>query len=276
MDKELLNKYKELITYLSSLEKLAVAFSSGVDSTFLLYAAKEALGENAIAITAAIHSIPERELSEAKEYCKNLGIKHFVVKTNELEIEGFTANPTNRCYLCKKDLFTKLINTAKEVGIKNVAEGSNLDDNGDYRPGMVAIDELHVLSPLRTIGFTKQEIRDLSNHFNIPTWNKPSFACLSSRIPYGEEITANKLKKVELAEDYLLENGFCQFRVRLHGNLARIELDPNDFGKIMEYELRNRVYDRFKEIGFDYISLDLKGYRTGSLNETIGKKADEN
>lgn len=276
MDKELLNKYKELITYLSSLEKLAVAFSSGVDSTFLLYAAKEALGENAIAITAAIHSVPERELSEAKEYCENLGIKHLVVKTNELEIEGFAANPTNRCYLCKKDLFTKLINTAKEVGIKNVAEGSNLDDNGDYRPGMVAIKELHVLSPLRTIGFTKQEIRDLSNHFNLPTWNKPSFACLSSRIPYGEEITANKLKKVELAEDYLLENGFCQFRVRLHGNLARIELDPNDFDKIMEYELRNRVYDRFKEIGFDYISLDLKGYRTGSLNETIGKKADEN
>ncbi len=269
MDKALLDKYDRLKDYLASFGSVAVAFSSGVDSTFLLYAAKEALGDHAIAVTASSCSFPERELKEAKEYCQKMGIRHFVIKSEELEIEGFSHNPKNRCYLCKHELFEKIGALAKEQGINEIAEGSNLDDNGDYRPGLQAVAELGVKSPLRHIGFTKQEIRELSQYFNIPTWNKQSFACLSSRFPYGDLINEKKLKMVDRAEQLLLDMGFHQLRVRIHGDVARIELLPEEFPKFMEEETRLSVYKKFKEYGFSYVTLDVVGYRMGSMNETL-------
>ena len=269
MDKALLDKYDRLKDYLASFGSVAVAFSSGVDSTFLLYAAKEALGDHAIAVTASSCSFPERELNEAKEYCQKMGIRHFVIKSEELEIEGFSHNPKNRCYLCKHELFEKIGALAKEQGINEIAEGSNLDDNGDYRPGLQAVAELGVKSPLRHIGFTKQEIRELSQYLNIPTWNKQSFACLSSRFPYGDLINEKKLKMVDRAEQLLLDMGFHQLRVRIHGDVARIELLPDEFPKFMEEKTRLRVYKKFKEYGFSYVTLDVLGYRMGSMNETL-------
>lgn len=269
MDKALLDKYDRLKDYLASFGSVAVAFSSGVDSTFLLYAAKEALGDHAIAVTASSCSFPERELKEAKEYCQKMGIRHFVIKSEELEIEGFSHNPKNRCYLCKHELFEKIGALAKEQGINEIAEGSNLDDNGDYRPGLQAVAELGVKSPLRHIGFTKQEIRELSQYLNIPTWNKQSFACLSSRFPYGDLINEKKLKMVDRAEQLLLDMGFHQLRVRIHGDVARIELLPEEFPKFMEEKTRLSVYKKFKEYGFSYVTLDVLGYRMGSMNETL-------
>lgn len=269
MDKALLDKYDRLKDYLASFGSVAVAFSSGVDSTFLLYAAKEALGDHVIAVTASSCSFPERELKEAKEYCQKMGIRHFVIKSEELEIEGFSHNPKNRCYLCKHELFEKIGALAKEQGINEIAEGSNLDDNGDYRPGLQAVAELGVKSPLRHIGFTKQEIRELSQYLNIPTWNKQSFACLSSRFPYGDLINEKKLKMVDRAEQLLLDMGFHQLRVRIHGDVARIELLPDEFPKFMEEKTRLSVYKKFKEYGFSYVTLDVLGYRMGSMNETL-------
>lgn len=269
MDKALLDKYDRLKDYLASFGSVAVAFSSGVDSTFLLYAAKEALGDHAIAVTASSCSFPERELKEAKEYCQKIGIRHFVIKSEELEIEGFSHNPKNRCYLCKHELFEKIGALAKEQGTNEIAEGSNLDDNGDYRPGLQAVAELGIKSPLRHIGFTKQEIRALSRYLNIPTWNKQSFACLSSRFPYGDLINEKKLKMVDRAEQLLLDMGFHQLRVRIHGDVARIELLPDEFPKFMEEKTRLSVYKKFKEYGFSYVTLDVLGYRMGSMNETL-------
>jgi len=269
MKNDLLLKYEELKKYLFSLGSLAVAFSSGVDSTFLLFAAKEALGDRVIAVTASSCSFPKRELNEAKEYCEKMGIRHFVIKSEELQIEGFSKNPKNRCYMCKRELFEKIGALAKEQGMAEIAEGSNLDDNGDYRPGLQAVAELGVKSPLRHIGFTKQEIRDLSEFFNIPTWNKQSFACLSSRFPYGDTINEKKLKMVDNAEQLLLDMGFHQLRVRIHNDVARIELSPDEFGKFMDEKIRKTVYEKFKEYGFSYVALDLIGYRTGSMNETL-------
>jgi len=269
MKQELADKYKLLTEYLASFGSVAVAFSSGVDSTFLLYAAKEALGEKAVAFTATSCSFPVRELNEAKEYCKTHGIEQYIIVSEELNIEGFSHNPKNRCYLCKRELFEKMKQTAAEHGIAEIAEGSNLDDNGDYRPGLQAVAELGIKSPLRHIGFTKAQIRELSKEFGLPTWDKQSFACLSSRFPYGDTINEEKLHRVDLAEQLLLDLGFHQVRVRIHDNLARIELDPAQFDKFMDQSIRQEVYAKLKEYGFTYVTLDIQGYRTGSMNETL-------
>lgn len=262
-------KQQNLKEYLKDLGSVAVAFSSGVDSTYLLKVAHDTLGDKAIAVTAKSCSFPKRELDEAKAFCEKEGIKHIIVESEELEIEGFKENPVNRCYLCKHELFEKIIRIAKENGIRYVAEGSNMDDNGDYRPGLQAIAELKVKSPLRHVELFKQEIRELSNRLDLPTWEKQSFACLASRFVYGEMITEEKLSMVDKAEQLLLDLGFHQVRVRIHGTIARIEVDPDELDKVLKH--RKEITEKFKSYGFTYVSLDLSGYRTGSMNETLNK-----
>jgi uncharacterized protein len=266
-------KYEELKNIIGGYGSLAVAFSGGVDSTFLLYAVKDAIGvENCIAVTARSCSFPERELREAEAYCAREGIRHFVADSEELDIEGFAQNPPNRCYMCKTELFTKIGDIAKAEGMAYIAEGSNLDDEGDYRPGLQAVAELGVKSPLRESGLYKDDIRALSKALGLPTWDKQSFACLSSRFAYGETISEEKLRRVDRAEQLLLDLGFTQVRVRVHGESgeqARIEIDPSEFPRIMDRDVRLRILTEFTAIGFLYISLDLAGYRTGSMNAVL-------
>ena len=268
---EQLEKYEDLKELLKGFGSLAVAFSSGVDSTFLLYAAREALGDHVIAVTAESCSFPKRELNEAKAFCKQQQIRHFICESEELEIEGFSHNPKNRCYLCKHELFEKIREIAEQENIAVIAEGSNLDDNGDYRPGLQAVAELGIQSPLRSVGFTKDDIRTLSRHLGLSTWDKQSFACLSSRFVYGETISREKLGMVDKAEQLLLDLSFHQVRVRIHGTIARIEIMPEEFPELISEEIRSRITSSFKEFGFTYVTMDLTGYRTGSMNEVIGK-----
>lgn len=262
-------KRQHLETYLKNLGSVIIAFSSGVDSTFLLKVAHDVLGSKAIAVTARSCSFPQRELNEAKSFCETEGIEHIIVDSEELSIEGFSQNPKNRCYLCKHELFTKIREIAKERNIPYIAEGSNIDDNGDYRPGLVAVAELEIKSPLREAELTKDEIRQLSKQLGLPTWNKQSFACLSSRFVYGETITEEKLSMVDRAEQRLLDLGFHQVRVRIHGNIARIEILPTEFSKIIEKDTADQLNQYFHKLGFVYVTLDLGGYQTGSMNKTL-------
>lgn len=269
-------KFENLQRSLLQLGRVAIAFSGGVDSTFLLETAHQVLGDGVIAVTAASCAFPERELKEAKAFCVERGIAHVVCQSEELDIEGFRQNPTNRCYLCKHELFEKIWRIAEERGFDAVAEGSNIDDNGDYRPGLMAVKELGVRSPLREAGLNKEEIRALSKEMGLPTWNKQSFACLSSRFVYGETISEEKLGMVDQAEQLLLDLGFHQVRVRVHGTIARIELLPEEFHAVLEEDKRTLIGRRLKELGFSYVTLDLMGYRTGSMNETMKNEAMKN
>lgn len=269
---EALKKEEDLKAYFRQLKSVAVAFSGGVDSTYLLKTAHDTLGDQVIAVTAKSCSFPERELKEAIHFCEKEGIRHFVCESEELDIEGFSHNPKNRCYICKHELFEKIINIAKEQKIAYIAEGSNMDDNGDYRPGLIAVKELGVSSPLRQAELSKAEIRELSKEMGLPTWDKQSFACLSSRFVYGETINEKKLGMVDKAEQLLLDMGFHQVRVRIHGNIARIEVLPGEITKIVEEKNRMKIASKLKEYGFDYVTLDLLGYRTGSMNETLEDK----
>ena len=262
-------KLETLKNHLKSLESLAIAFSGGTDSTFLLKVAYDVLGENILAVTARSSTYPEREFAEAVEFVERHRISYRVIVSEELEIEGFSENPLNRCYLCKHELFSKIVGLANERNLKHVADGSNFDDLDDFRPGAKAASELGIVSPLREAGMTKADIRILSKEMNLPTWNKPAFACLSSRFPYGQKITREKLLAVDRAEQFLFDAGFRQVRVRHHGNMARIEVSAEERVKFFEKGLMDKVHDELKKLGFTYTALDLKGYRTGSMNEDM-------
>ncbi len=265
-------KFNSLKRNLERLQSAAVAFSGGTDSAFLLKAAHDALGNNAVAVTARSIGFPERELKEAEAFTKEHGIEHIVFEPDEMSIKGFSKNPENRCYLCKKELMVRIKEIAQGRGIETVAEGSNADDDGDYRPGIRAVREIGVISPLREAGLKKDEIRMLSKEMGLKTWNKPAFACLLSRIPYGEEISPEKLRMVDKSEQLLLDMGLSQVRVRCHGNLARIETDEEGFIKLADEKTRREIGRRFRQIGFVYTAIDISGYRTGSMNEALHMK----
>lgn len=263
---EKLNKLEDNIRELGS---LAIGFSGGVDSSFLLAVAHSVLGENVIAVTGADASVPERELKEAVSFCKERGIRHIVCKVDPLKEEGYRHNGPDRCYFCKHGIFTEVKKIADENGIAFMAEGSNMDDVGDYRPGLKAAAELSVKSPLREAGLYKRDIRQISKAMGLPTWSKPAYACLASRFVYGEEITEEKLHMIDRAEQFLIEQGFFEERVRLHGNLVRIEVPAGDIERLASDTLRESVYKKFKEIGFMFVTIDMHGYRQGSMNATL-------
>ena len=262
-------KLLSLRKVLSSLESICVAYSGGVDSTFLLKVSKDVLGEDVLAVTATSPTYPRRELNEAIEAAKKIGVRHLLLASNELDIPGFAENTSSRCYYCKHDLFGKLKVEAKRHGIKNVVDGANYDDTKDYRPGRKAAEELGVRSPLCEVQLTKNEIRYLSKELGLSTWNKPSLACLSSRIPYNEKITEEKLKQVEKAEGILRSFGFTQFRVRHHSEIARIEFIPEEMSLLNAPEMQLAIDSALKSVGFKYVTVDLKGYRSGSMNEVL-------
>jgi uncharacterized protein len=267
-----MEKLVRLQELLKSLGKVAVAYSGGVDSSFLLKVALDTLGkENVMGITILSSVTPKEELKETEHFLAAMDINHRFVTKNIFDIPGFSQNPKDRCYICKYKIFEEIKAIAEDSGIDTVVDGTNADDEGDYRPGLKALKELEVVSPLKLSGLTKKEIRDLSKELSLNTWNKPSLACLASRIPYYEEITEEKLSMVDQAEALLRSLGFEQLRVRCHGKLARIELVPEDIAKVFLSDLSGRIHDEMKKIGFQYISLDLMGYRTGSLNEVLNQ-----
>ena len=264
--REKLNKLREIISGLGS---LAVGFSGGVDSSFLLAVAHEILRDRVIAVTGVDASVPEREVNEAKAFCIDRGIRHILCTVDPLREEGYRNNSPDRCYFCKHGIFTEVKKIADEYGIEYMAEGSNMDDIGDYRPGLKAAAELSVKSPLREAGLYKKDIRLISKAMGLSTWSKPAYACLASRFVYGEEITEEKLHMIDRAEQFLIERGFFEERVRMHGNIARIEVPSADIPRFASDEVREAVYDEFKKLGFLFVTLDLKGYRTGSMNATL-------
>lgn len=266
-------KEKKLAALLEKCMPLAVAFSGGVDSTYLLHEAVKAGKEKVTALIMKTPSVPERELDEAVTFCKSRGISFFVLPADPFSVAGFRENGRDRCYICKHFLFSALLEKAKEEGIPFVTDGTNADDRKEFRPGLKALKELDIRSPLAEAGLTKKEIRELSEKEGLPTWNKPSFSCLATRFPYGEELTVEKLRRTEAAENLLAELGFTQRRVRVHGNLARIEVLPAEIPLLLER--RDMISSRLEELGFLYTTVDLKGFRSGSMDTAVVTKNTE-
>jgi len=269
-------KYDHLNKIVSATGKVAVAFSGGVDSTFLFKVCVLLLGDNALAVTARSSTYPIRELEQSKELSRQIGGKQIVIESEELDVPGFSDNPPNRCFLCKSELFSKVISIAKEHGIESVFDGTNADDTGDFRPGRIAARKFRIRSPLEEAGLTKQDIRELSRTLGLSTWDKPAFACLSSRFPYHKKISRPALLKVEKAEDVLWNLGFREFRVRHHDTIARIELGLKEMKRCRMDDVRKKIVAEFKSIGYAYVTLDLEGYRTGSMNETLSLEQMDN
>ena len=266
---EIDQKLDQLDKLLKSYEKVIVAFSGGVDSTFLAEAAKRALGDNALAVTAVSDSYPEREMKAAQDIAQQIRIRYETINTDELETEGYASNPTKRCYFCKTELFEQIRPIAEQYKIGTTVYGAIPDDVGDHRPGMDAAKQMGIQAPLIDVNLTKAEIREVSKRWGLPTWDKPAFACLSSRFPYGTRITRENLRLVDRAEQFLFDLGIRQFRVRHHDTLARIEVDPQEIDFIAAKSIRTQINERFKSLGYEHVALDLQGYRSGSLNEGL-------
>ena len=270
-EKDIKLKKEDLISHLKKMDSLLVAFSGGVDSTFLLAVAHQTLGDRVVAVTANSPTYPLMEREEAIRFTKERGIPHIVIQSDETTIPEFVANAPDRCYHCKKSLCRELLEIAKERDTKYVAHAANMDDLNDYRPGLAAMDEMGLIAPLVEVQLTKKEIRALSKDMGLPTWDKPAMACLASRIPYGDTITEPRLQMVERAEALLAAKGVTQYRVRLHGSLARIEVDQSEIKRITEPELRKSIVEEFRHIGFDHIAVDLEGFVSGSMNRALKK-----
>ncbi len=262
-------KLKNLKKILREIQSILIAFSGGVDSTFLVKVAYDTLGGKALAVTAQSPTYPAAELKEARQLARKIGIEHLVIDSEELNNQDFVQNSPRRCYFCKKELFSKLVNLAGEKGIRWVADATNSDDEDDFRPGREAAKELGVRSPLLKAKLGKNDIRYLSRKLGLPTWDKPASACLASRFPYGEKITEEKLKRVDKAEVFLRAFGFGQLRLRHHDNLARIEVGKENISAFLDEKRRKKIITYLKSLGYLYITLDLQGYRTGSFNESL-------
>ncbi len=274
IDRELLEqKQSRLFSLLKQMERVIVAYSGGTDSAYLAWAAHRVLGENAIAITADSASMPESHKRDAEALAERVGFRHEYIRTYEFDNPDYVRNNPDRCFHCKDELFTRLEQVGRERGIANVVYGVNVDDLGDYRPGQNAAKIHGVQAPLVEAGLRKAEIRELSRLAGLPTWDRPASACLSSRIPYGTPVTKENVKTVEVGEEAIRALGFRQFRVRFHGELVRIEIAPEEMEKALAPEMARRFTEIFKPLGFHYVTLDLEGYRQGSLNETLKLKS---
>jgi uncharacterized protein len=276
LKKETSDKFQNLKRILKDMKSILVAFSGGVDSTFLLKTAQDVLGDHVLAVIAKSETYPEKEQKEAVKLAESWGVRFKVIQTRELDNPEFVKNPPTRCYFCKNELFSKLKEIAASENLVYVCDGANYEDLDDYRPGAQAAEELGVRSPLKEARLVKAEIREISRWMELPTWDKPSMACLSSRFPYNTHIDLESLKQISKAEDYLRNKGFTQVRVRHHGQIARIEVEAGQIDLLLDSQLRRDIVDSLKSFGYSYVTLDLAGYRTGSMNEPLSEKKQKN